>query len=262
MLEVSHLHAGYGKNEILHDISFSVKPGELVGLLGANGCGKTTLLKTLCGIHPGKGTIKLCGQDLRSLSPRSVARMSRYIPQRSGIGIDLSVLDVVLMGFNPQLGLLEPPNASMRRAAESALERVGLQERSKDNFQSLSEGQKQLCILARTTLLEKGILFLDEPESALDFAGRYKILRIVQNWTKETDSSALVCLHDPQLALNTCERLILLKDGCIMDTICPHETPIPAMEDSLSTVFGNLSVQLCQGHNGQSQYVLLWEDLP
>lgn len=257
MLEVEHLFAGYGKTEILHDINFRIEKGEAVGLLGSNGCGKTTLLKTLCGIHKGSGEILLGGQNLRTLSPRAIAQKSRYIPQKSGIGIDISVLDVVLMGFNPMLGLLEYPDAAMKQKAVEALQNVGLAGRIEDNFQSLSEGQKQLCILARTTLLENGLLFLDEPESALDFSGRYKMMQLIRDWISKTDSSALVSLHDPQLALNTCDRLILLKNGCIMDSIRPHQTPTDALERALSDVFGSLSVQTCTDKSGQAQYVLL-----
>lgn len=260
LLEVEGLCAGYGQKQILKEISFRVESHTLVGILGANGSGKTTLLKALCGTLPSRGEIRLMGRDARRLSPREMAKCSRYIPQRSGIAIDLSVLDVVLMGFNPQLGLLEYPNAAMRAQAMEALRRVGLAERAAANFQTLSEGQKQLCILARTMLLEQGLLLLDEPESALDFSGRYKMLSLVRSWLTEREGAGLVTLHDPQLALNTCDRLLVVREGKLYACLCPQEDSIQRMEEVLCQVFGSLSIHRCIGRNGKPQFVLLREE--
>ena len=98
---VSGLGAGYGDRAVLREVSFALEAGQLVGVLGANGSGKTTLLKAVCGILPHTGRCTLEGIGLEGLSARQLARRCSYIPQRSGIGIDLPVLDVVLMGFNP-----------------------------------------------------------------------------------------------------------------------------------------------------------------
>ena len=147
---VDSVTAGYGKNNVIENISFRVEQGSMAGLLGANGSGKTTLLKSVCGILPHSGTCSLEGTVLESLSTRQIARSVSYIPQRSGISIDISALDVVLMGFNPRLGLLEHPTAAMEEAAREALAQVGLGGREQTNYLHLSEGQKQLCILART----------------------------------------------------------------------------------------------------------------
>ena len=102
------LSAGYGSGHIFAEVSFDLSPGTLVGILGANGSGKTTLLKAICGILPHDGTCELDGMALEGLSARNISRLCSYSPQRSGITMDISVLDVVLMGFNPRLGLLLP----------------------------------------------------------------------------------------------------------------------------------------------------------
>lgn len=260
MLEVKDLYAGYGSREILSGVSFRVEPHQMVGILGANGSGKSTLLKAICGIIPSRGEITLCGLDAKKLSPRALAQVSRYIPQRSGISMDISCLDVVLMGFNPKLGLLEYPKSSMRKRALEALESVGLSHRANANFQVLSEGQKQLCILARAMLLEEGMLFLDEPESALDFSGRYRMLGMVRQWLKKSRSSALVTLHDPQLALNTCDVLLLLRDGKMIGSIRPSVDSAEDMEARLAGIYGDLSIHRCLTRNRQSQFVLLREE--
>ena len=108
-LTVHGVTAGYGRQPVINNISFQLEEGRLLGVIGANGSGKTTLLKALCGILPHEGSCTLNGATLERLSPRQIARLISYIPQRSGVSIDISVLDVVLMGFNPQLSLLEHP---------------------------------------------------------------------------------------------------------------------------------------------------------
>lgn len=251
LLEVRHLCAGYGKKRILEDISFSLAPGELVGVLGENGSGKTTLLKSVCGILPHRGECLLGGGNREDLSSRQLARKISYIPQRSGISIDLSALEVVLMGFNPQLRLLEYPNAAMKQRAGQALEAVGLGGRGEENFQSLSQGQQQLCILARTLVSQAEVLLLDEPESALDFGGRYRMLGQLQDFLGR-EKAALVTLHDPQLALNRCHRLLLLSGGKLMGEIFPGRSSLRDMETALEKLYGELSLSRVDG-----QYVLI-----
>lgn len=260
LLDVQNLTAGYGRKQILNGLSFQIESHTLVGILGANGSGKTTLLKALCGITPSTGTVRLGGEDASALSARKLAQRSRYIPQRTGISIDISALDVVLMGFNPSLGLLESPNAAMRSAAQAALEQVGLGDRSHVNFLTLSEGQKQLCLLARALLLEQGMLFLDEPESALDFSGRYRMLSLIRSWAEHHEGAALVTLHDPQLALNTCDRLLLIQNGCLTADLNPGSTPPRELEEALCTLFGNLSLHRCTARDGRQHFVLLKEE--
>ena len=159
--KVENLTAGYGGKQVVNHLSFELEAGSLTGLLGANGSGKSTLLKALCGILPHRGSCMLEKQFLEELSSRELARLCSYIPQRSGISIDISVLDVVLMGFNPRLGLLEYPSAQMKEKARQALDRAGLAGREEENYLHLSEGQKQLCILARTLAAESRLLLLD-----------------------------------------------------------------------------------------------------
>ena len=257
--QVQHLTAGYGKDPILEDVSFSVPAGTLTGILGANGSGKTTLLKAICGILPHEGRCLLEDAPLEGLSPRKLAQHCSYIPQRSGSSIDISALDVVLMGFNPHLGLLERPTAEMRLSARRMLERVGLAGREEDNYLTLSEGQKQLCILARTLAAEAQLLLLDEPESALDFRHRYRMLEILKNWVLENRRSAVVTLHDPALALECCDRLVLLKDRQVLGILHPASDPLPEMEMTLSRIYGTISLIKCPDRTGREHLVMLKE---
>lgn len=256
ILEVRQLTAGYGGKKVLQGVSFSLMPGELVGILGENGSGKTTLLKSICGIVPHGGSCLVGGMDSRSLSPRALARQVSYIPQQSGISIDLSALDVVLMGFNPRLGLLEYPSEDMKQQARRALREVGLAGREEENYQTLSQGQRQLCMLARTLVSQARLLLLDEPESALDFGGRYRMLGQLRRCLGE-HCGALVTLHDPQLALNCCDRLLLLGGGKLLGEICPKQDSLESMEEKLIGLYGGLTLIRAENRQGLRQLVLL-----
>ena len=259
LLEVRGLRVSYGKRPILRNVSFEVGEGDLVGVLGANGCGKTTLLKAICGILPHAGECLLNGIALEGLKPRQIAALCGYIPQRSGVEIDLSVLDVVLMGFNPHLKLLEYPNERMKEEAREALIAVGLGGREEESYLSLSEGQKQLCILARTLVSRGRLLLLDEPESALDFRYRDRMLSMLRAWVGAEKRSALVVLHDPNLALRHCDRLLLLNDGEMIAAIEPARDDIVTMETALSGIYGEVSLCKCQDRAGRDHLVMLKE---
>lgn len=258
---VNNLTAGYGKKPIVENLSFSLDSGNLLGIIGANGSGKTTLLKAVCGILPHSGSCILEETMLESLTPRQLARPCSYIPQRSGISLDISVLDVVLMGFNPWLGLLEHPTASMKEKAVKALVLAGLEGKEELNYLTLSEGQKQLCILARTLCCESRLLLLDEPESALDFRFRYQMLELLQGWLRDRHAAAIVTLHDPALALNYCDRLLLLSEGRILGTLCPKTDSFEKMESLLEQIYGKISLTRLQNRSGQEHLVMLRESV-
>ena len=257
---VKGLCAGYDKCYVFEDISFELCSGTLMGILGTNGSGKTTLLKAICGILPYDGTCILDGTVLNGLSSRNIAKLCSYIPQCSGITIDISALDVVMMGFNPQLGLLERPGARMYEAAGKALAQVGLSGREEENYQNLSEGQKQLCILARTLVSQSKLLLLDEPESALDFHYRYRMLEIIRNWVSEKSIAAITTLHDPSLALNYCDQILLLHEGKLLGIISPRDDELDHLEHMLSCVYGPVSLKRIKTQSGRTQLVMLKEE--
>lgn len=256
---VRELTTNYGDRTIIKTLSFSVDAGCMFGILGTNGSGKTTLLKSICGIVPHSGSCSLDNTVLDDLSARKLAQLCSYIPQRSGIAIDISALDVVLMGYNPQLRLLENPSATMKDMAHQMLERVGLGGREQDSYLTLSEGQKQLCILARTLITSSKLLLLDEPESALDFHFRYQMLEAIRSWVAQEQRAAIVALHDPALALNECDRLLLLCDGKQIGILSPACDSIETMEQMLSRLYGAVNLTVCRDRNGNKHLVMLNE---
>ncbi len=264
-LVLDHITAGYGRAEILKGISFTANAGELTGLLGANGCGKTTLLKAMCRQIPCTGIITCGGEDLTGLSGRELARKISYVPQRTGIGISLPALEVVLMGFNPRLGLLERPSKAQERQAMEALAAVGMADAAHRDYQTLSEGQKQQCILARTIVEDAPLLLLDEPESSLDFPHRRRMMNLLADMVGgckpggdvvSSGKAGLVVLHDPALALEYCRQLVLIKDGVCVAVLRPGEDRIDRMEAALSRIYGPVCLADL-GEGGRRRLVML-----
>ena len=123
----------------------------------------------------------------------------------------------------------------------------------------MSEGQKQLCILARTLVTNSSLLLLDEPESALDFRYRHRLLQIIREWIGPDQRCALVALHDPMLALNGCDDLLILKDGRKMGILHPGTDSFERMEEMLCAVYGRVSLVSCEDRTGRRHIVMLKE---
>lgn len=179
-VSIQDLSVSLGGHQILNHLSLSVEnPGHMIALLGPNGSGKTTLLRAICGELSHSGHVLLNGQDLTALSPKALAGLVSYIPQQSGISISMSALDVVLMGFYSRLKLFEQPSAKMREAALQALASVGMDDFANRDYLTLSGGEQQLVILARTLIEDTSLLLFDEPDSSLDFGNKYRMMGLI-----------------------------------------------------------------------------------
>lgn len=239
---IKNLSVSFDGKSILDNVSFTLQKGKLTGLLGVNGSGKSTLLKGICSIY---GTYESCtvdGEEIKKLSAKKTAQLISYIPQKSGIELSVSVLDTVLMGYNPVLGIFENPNEEQKKRAVKAICEVGLSEKINDNYLTLSEGQKQLCILARTMVQNTKILLLDEPESSLDFTNKRMLLKKVKETVYNKEKAALICLHDPMCALEFCDRLLIISEGKICDSINPKEDSEEKTANALRNIYGNIEV--------------------
>lgn len=238
LLKVEGLSAGYGKNNIINDVSIELSAGQLIGILGPNGCGKSTLLKALCKDINYQGRVSICEMDVRDMSEKALARVCAYVPQKSGLAIDISALDVVLMGFYPRLSLLERPDKGMRKIASGLLEQVGIDMHA--NYMELSEGQKRMCILARSLAVDAKLLLMDEPDASLDFLIRHRLMQIINERVSKNNVGVLLTLHDTNLALKYCETIYLMKDGKIVDRIAPKEDLVSDMEKKLYDLYGQV----------------------
>lgn len=242
ILQVRQLSAGYGKTDVIRNVSFSLEESTLTGLLGTNGSGKSTLIKALCGILPSMGNCILKDVDPRKLKERIRARYISYIPQRCGISFSIPVIDVALMGYNSVLGLLDRPTDAQRKKAVEALKMVGLGDRAEEDFLTLSGGQRQLVILACAIVQDASLMLFDEPGSALDFSNHHEIMGIIRGLAKKRSVAGLICMHDTNFALRYCDSLILLKDGQIVDTVKPREDEKLKIQNAFAEVYGDVEL--------------------
>lgn len=256
LLSVSGFHAGYGQQYILKDLSFSLQTGTLTALIGANGSGKSTLLKGLCHLIPSAGswTLHMPLHDtvsdipLSQLKTRQLASYISYLPQTNDLPLSLSALDMVLMGFEPSLSLLQSPGATHRLLAHNVLVSVGMASKEHCNFQTLSVGQKQLVLLARSLVLDTPLCFFDEPDSALDFVNRHRMLHMLKDMVHQHQKAGLLILHDPNVALDCCDQLLLLKDGHLCAPLYPSTDSEEKMSDAFSELYGAVHVFKKDGH--------------
>ena len=249
LLLVENLAASYGKKRIIEGISFTLRAGELCALIGLNGSGKTTLLKTAAGLlKADSGRVLAAGRETLGLKENSRARLMSYIPQRPSPIWGMPVLEVALQGANPWLGLLDSPKESQRQAAREALERLGIGALAEKDFGQLSEGQKQLVILARALVQSAPVMLMDEPDSALDFYNRHLVLGKIREVTREEGRAGLITLHDPNFAMAYGDRLLLLKEGRLVRELRMTGLSAAEAEEGLSLIYG--PVRLLEYENG------------
>ncbi|HIT34211.1 MAG TPA: ABC transporter ATP-binding protein [Candidatus Faecousia intestinigallinarum] len=248
LLRLEDIRGGYGKREVLHGISFTIQPGETGVLLGANGSGKSTLLKALAGLVSASGKCELNGRDLWSLPPRGRARQIGYLTQRPEVTLALTSLEVVLMGYNPMLRLLERPGRKERENARSLLAQLGIGDFAEADYQTLSEGQRQLVLLARTLVCAPKLLLLDEPDSALDYTNRRKLLRQLRQYAREQGVGVLLCTHDANTALRYGDRLLCLQEGRLVGNIPMKSAEEGVLRRCLSQLYGDVELLQHKGY--------------
>lgn len=224
MLEVQSLNVGYGARLVLRDISFKVGKGEIVALIGPNGTGKTTLMRTVSGVlKPRSGQLRVFGQDLTRISAAQRAKYISVVPQARDLPEDFTVLQTILLGRTPYLGWLGQMSLQDRERVSWALKRVHLQELAQRPMGELSGGEQQRVLLARALAQDTPILLLDEPTSHLDLHHQSILLNLVQELAREKKLAVLMVLHDLNLAALYADRVALMVEGCLRTIGSPEE---------------------------------------
>ena len=212
MMEIKSISYGYkGGPEVLKDVSFAVEPGQFLAILGNNGVGKSTLLKCFNHIlKPDAGQVLLDGENLLSMSAREVAKRVAFVSQ-SVPDTQMTVHDVVMLGRRPYMkwGFTEGDHSIVH----DAMHRLDVEDMRGRFLNQLSGGEKQKVMLARALAQQPKVLLLDEPTSALDIQNQYHVLKLVRDICHKDAITAVVVIHDLNLALRFCDRFLLLKDG-------------------------------------------------
>jgi iron complex transport system ATP-binding protein len=214
-IEATNLAIGYGRARIGEDLSLALGPSEIVCLLGPNGCGKTTLFKTLLGLLPRlAGALSLSGQDVAGLSRQDIARAIAYVPQAHAPPFPFDVIEVVLMGRTARIGTFAQPSARDREIAEGALATLGISELAGRDYARLSGGQRQLVLIARALAQEAPLIVMDEPTASLDFGNRLAVLdRISALAGPGSGRGIILSTHDPDQALALSARVLAMSHG-------------------------------------------------
>lgn len=239
---LENLSAAYGDKVVVRNVELKINEGEFCGLLGLNGSGKTTLLHAACGFADMKGACFVEDRCCTGMNERQRARLISFIPQVCSLEGGKTALEVVLMGYNAWLSLLGAPSAEQKETALQALERLECRHLAYEDFGELSQGQKQMVILARCIVQNTPVMLMDEPDSALDFLNKHIVLEKIKHLIKANKKAGLITLHDPNFAMEYCDRLFLLKQGMIVAEIDMIHDNAEEIHRKLSFIYGEIEL--------------------
>lgn len=224
LLQIDQLNVALGGRDIVDAVSLGVHRREVVALMGPNGCGKSTILRTVYrALRPTGGVVRVDGDDVQAMSFRRSARLVSALTQESSSDIDFTVDEVIAMGRLPHSG---GGRLSERERAlcEQAMVDMGVTHLRHRGMIGLSGGERQRVLIARALVQEPSLLVLDEPTNHLDMAHQVQLLSLL----RRLGVGILVVLHDLNLAAAVCDRLLFVKQGQIVACGTPHELITPA----------------------------------
>jgi len=253
ILRVDAVSSGYGKSDILHDVSFDVRRGTLTILVGPNGSGKSSLLGLIGRLlAPTRGSVLLDGETIHNLPTRMVARQLAILPQSPTLPEALSVYDLVCRGRYPHRGLLSLWTKTDEIAVEAALKITGTLDYAHSAVDTLSGGQRQRCWIAMALAQETPVLLLDEPTTYLDLHFQLDVLDLLHRLTRDHGRSIVAVLHDINQAVNYADQLIFLKDGRVKQVL---DVPDACESDIIRSVFDVQTTRLVDPMSGAIAFI-------
>ena len=227
-MEVRNLSFSYGKNWVLKDTSFQIEEGKITTIMGANGCGKSTLFNLMTrNLYPGKGNIFLRGKNIQNLALKEFARKVSIVHQYNSSADDITAERLVSFGRTPHMKLMQGRSEADERQIRWAMEVTNTEKYRDREISRLSGGQRQRVWIAMALAQNTKILFLDEPTTYLDMRYQIEILKLVQKLNREYGITIIMVLHDMNQAIHYSDRIIGLKDGHVAAEGAPEEIITP-----------------------------------
>lgn len=225
MIIIKDLNYSYERNKsVLKNINLSIKTGEFVGLVGPNGCGKSTLINLICRVLDlQSGHIIIDGDELPKIPHNELAKLVAVVPQESFFEFDFTAMEIVLMGRLPYLTRFQLEGKTDRKLANAAMKQTKCGEFKDKYMNHLSGGEKQRVVLARALVQDTKYLLLDEPTSHLDMNFQFEVLDIMARLNRKKKITIISVFHDINHASKYCSRLLLMKSGEIIDDGTPNE---------------------------------------
>ncbi len=252
MLAAQGLAIGYPGRRVGAGFELTLAAGEVLALLGPNGGGKTTLLKTLLGlIPPQAGEVWLAGRPLARIPLRERALQLAYVPQAAAPGFGLRVREVVLLGRTAHGGLLAAPTARDRAVVAESLARLGIAQLAERPVDQLSGGERQLVLVARALAQEPRAVLLDEPTASLDFGNQGRVLREIRRLA-DAGLAVLFTTHDPNHALRHADGVLLVRDG---RTLAQGPADALLRSEVLQALYGTPVEELGDAVSGRRAYL-------
>lgn len=237
MLKLENVCAGYDGQDVVHDVSTEFHPGQNYCLLGPNGCGKTTLLRSMAGLIPHKGLISLDGQDIARMKRRDLATRVAVMSQINNVYFSYTVYDTVMLGrYQHMKGrLFGHPSSEDKAVVEKCLASTGLLDHRNRQIDELSGGQRQRVFLAHALAQDPEIILLDEPTNHLDVRHQVELIDYLHDWTADGRHSVIGVFHDVNLALRLTDNVLFMYEGRIVRQGAFHAI---ADADFLKSIYG------------------------
>lgn len=224
--EADNITVGYGEHTVLKSVSLAIEQGGFLGILGPNGCGKTTFLRSLSKVlKPEDGVVYIDGKAVSSYDAKTFAKTVGCVSQETETGFEFSVRDIVLMGRHPHIGRLAPLTAEDYAIADEAMRFTNTLQFKDRLVTELSGGERQRVLIAKTLAQQPKILLLDEPTNHLDVCHQIEILQLIRSLTPKI--TVIGVLHDLNLASYFCDRIVLMEKGQILSVGTPAEVLTP-----------------------------------
>lgn len=219
MLTLQNVSSGYNGIDVINNISLNVSKGENLCIIGPNGCGKTTLIKTISGVIPHEGIIKIDGIDINNMKRADVAKKIAVMSQISTIYFSYTIYETVLLGryLHMKGRTFKEPSLKDKEYTDKCLKAVGLLNIKHKQINTLSGGQLQRVYLARTLAQEPSLILLDEPTNHLDLKYQTELILFLKDWSKYEGHTVIGVFHDLNLAMNLADNVLLLNNGKVAD---------------------------------------------